>query len=150
MLYVIDEWNCRVQVFRQYDKFAFLFGSKGSNPGQFQWPVRIAIDSDNILLVSDRYGHHISLFSHTGSFICKIPCNSPYAITVSPDGHIIAGCDGDNNKIRVWSPILWLVNQFGKRGSQREEFYGVKGIVMTSTGTIYVVEYTNKRLKVIS
>ena len=88
MLYVVDEGNYRVQVFQQDDKFAFTFGSEGSNPGQFECPVRIAIDTDNKVLVSDLYGNHISLFSHAGSFISRITCDRPYAITVSPDGHI--------------------------------------------------------------
>ena len=151
MLYVVDGRNHRVQVFQQDDKFAFTFGSKGSNPGQFQYPFRIAIDTDNRVLVSDLSGNHISLFSHTGSFISRITCDRPYANTVSPDGHIIAGCNGDNNKIRVWSPTHQLIKQFGKRGSQQGEFSGITGIAMNySTGSVYVVEYGNKRLQVIS
>ena len=38
LLYVIDGYNYRVQVFQQDDKFAFSFGNRGSNPGQFQCP----------------------------------------------------------------------------------------------------------------
>ena len=151
MLYVVDGLNYRIQVFQQDDKFAFTFGSKGSNPGQFQTPVRIAIDTDNRVLVSDLIGNHISLFSHTGSFISRITCNWPWAITVSPDGHIIAGCGGDNNKIRVWSPTHQIIEQFGKGGSQQGEFMGINGIAINySTGSVYVVEYINKRLQVIS
>ena len=151
MLYVVDRYNHRVQVFQQDDKFAFTFGSKGSNPGQFQCPVRIAINTDNRVLVSDLDGNHISLFSHTGSFISRITCDRPVAITVSPDGHIIAGCSGDNNKIRVWSPTHQLIEQFGKKGSQQGEFMGITGIAINySTGSVYVVEHGNKRLQVIS
>ncbi|XP_065917745.1 E3 ubiquitin-protein ligase TRIM71-like [Dysidea avara] len=151
MLYVVDGGNHRVQVFQQDDKFAFTFGSYGSNPGQFQCPVRIAIDTDNRVLVSDLDGNHISLFSHTGSFISRITCDRPWAITVSPDGHIIAGCNGDNNKIRVWSPTHQLIEQFGKMGSQQGEFNGINGIAINySTGSVYVVEYNNMRLQVIS
>ena len=150
MLYVVDSGNHRVQVFQQDDKFAFTFGSKGSNPGQFQCPIRIAIDTDNRVLVSDHHGHHISLFSHTGSFISRITCDSPWAITVSPDGHIIAGCVGENNKIRVWSPTHQLIHQFGNNGFQQGEFYGIRGLSISSTGTIYVVEEYNKRLQIIS
>ena len=36
LLYVVDGQNYRVQVFQQDDTFAFSFGSKGNNPGQFQ------------------------------------------------------------------------------------------------------------------
>ncbi|XP_065899668.1 E3 ubiquitin-protein ligase TRIM71-like [Dysidea avara] len=85
MLCVVDRWNYRVQVFQQDDKFAFTFGIvKGNfNPGQFQDPIRIAIDTDNRVLVSDCDGNHISLFSHTGSFIRRITCDSPWAITLA-------------------------------------------------------------------
>jgi len=148
ILYVVDSGNHRVQVFQQDDKFAFSFGSKGSNPGQFQLPVRIAIDSDNKVFVSDYGGNHISLFSHTGSFIRRITCNIPLAITVSPDGHIIAGWDCGRN-INVWSPTLELINQIITRGSQKGEF-DVWGITMSSNGTIYFADGDNKSLLVIS
>ena len=147
MLYVVDTGNDRVQVFQQDDKFAFTFGSEGSNPGQFQYPVRIAIDTDNRVLVSDYHGNHISLFSHTGSFISRITCSRPYSITVSPDGHIITDC---NDKITIYSPTHQLIHQFGKRGSQQGKFDGIRGISISSTGTIYVVEYYNNRLQIIS
>ena len=150
MLYVVDGWNHRVQVFHPNDTFAFTFGSRGSNPGQFQFLARIAIDIDNKVFVTDHDGNHISLFSHTGSFISRITCDRPYAITVSPYGYIIAGCWSDDNIIKVWSPTYQLVHQFGKRGSQQGEFNGLTGIAMNSTGTIYVVEYHNNRLQVIS
>ncbi|XP_065895910.1 E3 ubiquitin-protein ligase TRIM71-like [Dysidea avara] len=150
MLYVVDRWNFRVQVFQQDDKFAFKFGNKGSNPGQFQNPIRIAIDTSNRVLVTDIDGNHISLFSHTGNFISRITCDRPYAIAVSPDGHIIAGCHGDSSRIKVWSPTHQLINQFGKKGSQQGEFKSISGIAMDSTGTIYVAEYNNNRLQFIS
>ena len=150
MLYVIDKRNHRVQVFQPDDNFAFAFGSEGSNPGQFQKPVRIAIDTDNTVLISDYGGNHISLFSHTGSFISRITCDSPLAITVTPDGYIIAGCGGDDNKIRVWGPTHQLIHQFGKKGSQQGEFNIILGIAMNSTGTIIVAEKENNRLQVIT
>ena len=143
-MYVVDSNNHRIQVFED-DKFAFTFGSKGSNPGQFQWPGRIAIDTNNRVLVSDLAGNHISLFSHTGSFISRITCDSPCAITVSPDGYIIIGCD---DKITIWNLTHQLIHQFGKNGSQLGEFSGINGTAMNSTGTIYVVEGNNKRLQI--
>jgi len=148
MLYVVDRGNHRVKVFQQDDQFVFSFGSYGSNPGQFQCPSRIAIDSDNKVFVSDFDGNHISIFSHTGSFISRITCNRPWAITVGPDGHIIAGWDRGIN-INVWSPTLELINQIITRGSQQGEF-DVYGITMSSNGTIYFSDGYNKRLVVIS
>jgi len=148
MLYVVGTGNHRVQVFQLDDQFAFTFGSKGSNPGQFQCPIRIAIDSDNRVFVSDCEGYHISLFSHTGSFISRITCDWPWAITVSPDGHIIASWDYGRN-INVWSPTLELINQIITRGSQQGKFH-VCGITVSSNGTIYFADGNKDRLLVIS
>ena len=93
------------------------------------------------MLVSDLTGNHISLFSHTGSFISSITCNRPWSITVSPDGHIITDCD---DEITIWSPTHQLIHQFGKYGSQQGEFNNIRSISISSTGTIYVVEYYNR------
>ena len=150
LLYVVDGGNHRVQVFQQDDKFAFSFGNRGYNPGQFQHPVKIAIDPNNNVLVIDYYGDHIHLFTHNGQFIQTINSDSPLAITISPTGYLITGHDGDENKIRIWSPTYQLINQFGKKGSKQGEFHGIRAMAIDSNGTIYVAECDNARLQVIN
>ena len=150
LLYVVDGFNQRVQVFQQDDKFAFLFGTKGNNPGQFQYPVRIAIDPNNNVLVTDLDANCIHLFTHNGQFIQTINSYRPRAITISPTGYLITSHFERDNIIRIWSPTYQLINQFGKKGSKQGEFYGVKGIAIDYSGTIYVADGGNNRLQVIS
>ena len=149
LLYVVDGGNHRVQVFQQHDKFVFSFGNRGNNPGQFQRPVRIAIDPNNNVLVTDRDANCIHLFTHNGQFIQTMNSNRPYAITISPTGYLITSHAGDDNKIRIWNPTYQLINQFGKKGSKQGEFYDTAGMAIDSSGTIYVAEYSNKKLQVI-
>ena len=150
LLYVVDGFNYRVQVFQEDNTFAFSFGKRGNNPGQFQLPDRIAIDPNNNVLVTDLNANCIHLFTHDGHFIQTINSYRPYAITISPTGYLISSHHGDDNKIRAWSPTYQLINQFGKKGSKQGEFYGIPGMAMDSSGTIYVAEWNNKRLQVIS
>jgi len=150
MLYVVDGYNHRVQVFQQDDTFAFSFGSKGIDPGQFRCPLRIAINPNNNVLVTDYNANCIHVFSHSGQFIQTINCYRPYAITISHTGYLITSHDGGDNKIRVWSPTYELIHQFGKMGSKQGEFYDISGMDMDSSGTIYVVEWSDNRLQVIS
>ena len=150
LLYVVDGGNHRVQVFQQDDKFAFSFGNRGNNPGQFQHPVRIAVHPNNNVLVTDRDANCIHLFTHNGQFIQTINSNKPVAITISPTGYLITSHAGDDNKIRIWSPTYQLINQFGNSGSKQGEFYGIKGMAIDSSGTIYVAESNNRRLQVIN
>ena len=151
LLYV-SGGNNRIQVFNQDDKFLFSFKSRESNNGPFQWPVSIAFDPNNNVLVTDQYTDCIQLFTHDGRLIRRIKSSDkPYAITSSPTGHFITGHhNGDDNKIRVWSPTYQLINQFGKNGSERGEFLGPTGMDIDSNGTIYITESDNKRLQIIS
>ena len=146
LLYVVDGGNHRVQVFQEDNTFFFSFGKSGNN----HCPVRIAIDRNNNVLVTDLDADCIHLFTHNGHFIQTINSYRPYAITISPTGYLITGHHGDDNKIRVWSPTYQLINQFGNKGSKQGEFLGINGMAIDSSGTIYVTESDNKRLQVIS
>ena len=136
-------------MFNRDDTVAFSFGSKGTNAGQFQFPVRIAIDPNGNVLVTDFYGDGIHLFTHNGQFMQTINSNRPYAIAITPSGYLITGHDGDENKIKVWNPTYQLTNQFGKKGSKKE-FFGINGMAINSNGAIYIAEWQNKRLQIIN
>ena len=152
MLYVVDRGNFRIQVFQPDNKFAVTFGSKGLYPGQFQCPVGIAIDLNDNVLITDRDADCIHLFNNQNSFIKKFDCHNVYAIVTSATGYLISGHSGNDNKIKAWCPGIEynLINQFGKKGSKQGEFYGIMGTAMSSTGVIYVVEWDNMRIQVIS
>ena len=140
LLYVVDGNNCRVQVFQQDDTFAFSFGDRGSNPGQFQYPARIEIDpNNNNVLVTEHYANCVHVFKERGQFIQTINSDRLWAITISPTGYLITGHYGDDNMIRVWSPTYQLINQFGKKGSKQGEFDNIFGMAIDSRGTIYVI-----------
>ena len=90
--------------FKYSNEFAFSFGNRGSNPGQFQFPVRIAIDHNNNVLVTDRDTNCIVKFTQSGKFIQTINSYRPWAITISPTGYLVSGHTGHDNKITIWNP----------------------------------------------
>ena len=118
-LYVVDSNNCRVQVFHQDNTFEFSFGSKGSNPGEFQFPVRIAIDakSNDHVLVTDRVANCIQIFTQYGHYIQAVEINGPWAITISPADNLITDYDGDDSTIKIWDDSYHLIKKFKLRGS---------------------------------
>ena len=148
-LFVVDGDNYRVQVFEQNDKFSFSFGCQGTNPGQFQHPEKIAIDSKANILISDDTANCIHIFSGKGEFIQQIPCNLPRAIAISPAGFLITGHETKINKIKMWSPTYKIINQFGNVGHEQGEFDEISGIAIDSSEVIYMVETMNKRIQII-
>ena len=150
LLYVVDCSNCRVQVFRENNVFLFKFSSKGHNPGQFQSPRYIAVDSSDQVYVTDRCDDGgISVFSEDGQFIKKINCSKSYAIGIAPDDYIII-TDQDDNFLTVFSPTHELVGKLGVCGKEKGQFDHIIGIAINSSGTIFVTEYNNDRLQIIT
>ena len=149
LLYVVDTDTCRVQVFRENNVFLFKFGSKGHNPGQLQIARYIAVDSSDRVYVTDQCDDGgISVFSEDGHFIKKINCSKPYAIVIAPDDYIIT--DHDDNFLTVFNPTHELVGKLGVCGKEKGQFDDICGIAINSSGTIFVTEYGNRRLQIIT
>ena len=144
-LYVVDGFNHRIQVFQQNGKFSFLFGSKGAGPGELGFPVRIACDSENSVFVSDYDNDCISQFSCSGQFVRSIICIQPWAITVTPDKHLITSHDRANKVICIWDSNYQIINEFGTKGGNFNE---IRGIKIDFSGNIFMVDHEVHQLKI--
>ena len=150
LLYVVDHSNCRVQVFRENNVFLIKFGSKGLHPGQFLIPRYIAVDSSDQVYVTDCIDDGgISVFSEDGHFIKKINCNNPWAIAIAPDDYMITD-DHVNNVLAIFSPTHELIAKFGVHGKEKGQFSNINGIAINNSGTIFITEYYNCRLQIIT
>ena len=61
-VYVTDYKRNGVFVFTKTGDFVKLFGSKGSEDGQFDHPYGIALDPDGFLYVSDKVNNRVQVF----------------------------------------------------------------------------------------
>lgn len=95
-LYCTDNRNSRVVVFRRGEGKSGGWGRKGSGPGEFQSPFRIAADSAGRIFVSDvlngrvqwfsAFGRHLGTLKVFGAAPGKI--FRPTGIAVDPRGRI--------------------------------------------------------------
>ena len=91
------------------------------------------------------------MFSEHDHFIKRIKYNNiihNYAICISPDDYII--CGDDDDFLFVLSPTHDLIAKLGDRDFEKGQFFGLNGIAINSIGTIFVTEYINKRLQIIT
>ena len=151
LLYVVDDGNCRVQVFRE-NVFLFKFGSKGHNPGQFQDPCYIAVDNSDQVYVTDCSDDGgISVFSEDGHYIKRINCNSPFTVCIAPDDHVIIEV---YDILTVFSPTHECIAKFGVCGRRKGQFRDIRGIAINNSGTIFITEGNfddgNGRLQIIT
>ena len=159
ILYVVDCNNYRVQAFDTTNNNIFCgkFGSKGSGPGKFSYAAYVAVDSQDLVYVTDNYNNYINIFAADGDhdFLGKIDSTSPWPIAFTPDDYMLVA-DYKNDKLYVFSPPQqfsykrYLINEVGKRGSNKGQFNYICGIAVNKEGIIYIAEYKNKRLQYIS
>lgn len=63
-VYVVDEWNNRIQVFDSTGAYLTTIGGEwGSNTGQLRGPSGVAVDSAGNVYVADRDNHRIQKFA---------------------------------------------------------------------------------------
>ena len=118
-MYVVDTYNHRIQVFTAYGKFLRMFGKPDTYENRFQFftadfgttsscgklkdPFDIAIDSSDIVYVSEFHNHRVSVFTSKGQFMSsfRVGFEWPYGLAVDDSG-VVYVCDGINDRIQVF------------------------------------------------
>ncbi|XP_066298988.1 tripartite motif-containing protein 3-like [Branchiostoma lanceolatum] len=84
------------------------FGQKGSQQGQFDTPIDVAVRGDR-LYVADNANHHVQVFELTGRFVHSFPTDSPIGLAVQADGTIVVKSWKEVKKL---SPSGTLLHNF--------------------------------------
>jgi DNA-binding beta-propeller fold protein YncE len=78
--------NSRVVKFSRDGRFIKTWGSKGTEPGQFNLPHTIVIDSRNHVLVGDRTNKRVQIFDLDGKFLeMWTNLGAPYGMAIAKD-----------------------------------------------------------------
>lgn len=125
-LYVSDRYNHRIQVFDLsggtpvYSTTIGMAGVSGSGADQFNEPYRIAIDSNDRLIVPDRMNNRVQICSYSGSWTCNTldsSLNRPQGVAVANNNDVFIA-DTENGRIRkctsggVCSDFVTFANWF--------------------------------------
>ena len=127
-LLLADDFNHRIQVYDSQNNLLHCFGSKGKEPGQFQYPKGIAVDLDGNIYVADCWNHRIQKFDSKGTHLLSIgTCgdakgefNEPYDILIEPSGNLIV-VERYNHRIQFFDPQGVSLGWVGDRGTVLEE-----------------------------
>ena len=109
VVYVVDYYNHRVQLFSADGQFISKFGSEGSQHGQLYHPTSISIDSTNTVYVADN-NHRVSVYTSNGQFIkCfgtqgsgEGELNYPEGVAVDKTTGALYVCDYSNDRVVVY------------------------------------------------
>lgn len=131
------------------------FGSQGSNAGQLNFPVGVALNSRGDLFVGDSFNKRVSVFDNTGDYLCHFGSDADFygndgiELAIDSFDRIVVS-DSYSSKLSMFDGGFKLVGQYGKKGSGIGQFYYPKGMCFDRKSNLVVCDSLNDRLQVIS
>lgn len=138
-------------------RFVLQWGSQGTDPGEFDFPIGIAVEVSGEVLVSDFYNARVQRFSPEGKYLTSFEVlPNPGGLALDGDGnvyltHFTAMKTTEEKKpdrVSVYSPQGKLVRQWGKTGTGDGEFDYPGGLAVSRDGRVYIADQTNRRVQV--
>ncbi len=165
-LYVAEEFNHRISVFNPDGTLAFVFGSRGTGPGQLERPNGIAVGtiSGNVY-VADTWNYRVQVFTPEGEYITSWGQRGEYGQEARPepfDGfwgpravaldnqEQVYVADTGNKRIRVYTSAGQYVRDIGSGGSGVGQLDEPSGVMIGADNLLYVADTWNRRISVFS
>jgi len=124
---------------------------KGTGPGEWNLPHKLAVDADENLYIVDREGHRLEVFDRNLNYIREIRNDwNPWDVNISRKGSDGIGWIADHKDERVLKFNLKdgrILAMWGRQGRGPGEFDWVHGIVVDSKGAVYAADTYGQRLQ---
>jgi len=155
-IFVSDGYgNSRVAKFDKNGMFIKSWGSKGTEPGQFDLLHTIAVDPQGNVYVGDRSNKRIQVFDNDGNFKTQYTnVGAPYAICISSGAHPYLFTSNSNPSTSMDNGEIYkmeldgrIVGKFGKAGKLIKELGTVHEIDCRNPNEIFAGELTNWRVQ---
>jgi DNA-binding beta-propeller fold protein YncE len=153
-LLAVDVREHLLRVYNLDGEELFSFGGRGVEPGEFNFPYDVTVDSEGNIYVVDSGNFRVQIFDKDGNFLRTFGSIGtiaghfarPKGIALDPDGHIYV-VDGAFSNFQIFDKVGLPLLAVGSVGSEPGQFVLPIGITIDADGSIYVVDQINKRLQ---
>ena len=146
----------RINVFRLSDdgeEYITEFGFRGEEPGQFQWPISIALDKDINVYVADEYLHRITIFNKDGEYLSHWGTHGsgdgeldrPSGLAIRDDTMFVV--DSRNHRVQKLTLDGKYLGQFGSFGDGPDQLNTPWGIGLDKESNVFVADWRNDRIQ---
>ena len=136
-----ESTNTRVVKYSKDGKFVSWWGGKGTEPGKFDEPHSIAIDSRGRLYVGDRRNKRVQIFDQSGKFLQQwTHLGTPWGVFVK--GDLLYVVDGTE------ANCLYIMNtKDGKIVDKVEGLRNATAVTVDSKNAIYIGEVNGANVR---
>lgn len=129
-------------------------GSRGTAPGEFNFPTNLALDSTGRLYVADTLNFRVQVFDADLRPIRQIgrkgdmpgTFSQPKGVALDADDHLYV-VDANFEAVQVFDDAGQLLMTFGREGHGPGEFWLPSGIHVDPSGRVWVADSYNKRVQ---
>ena len=146
-IFVADGYgNNRVMKFDRHGKFLSTWGTAGDQPGQFDLPHSIVVDSRQRVLVGDRENDRIQLFDLDGRYLESWNGFAPYGIAIDSSQQVFIA-DGRANEILRLNSSGRVEQRLGSRGNAAGQFDLPHMLAVAPNGDMFIAEVGGRRFQ---
>lgn len=153
-VYVVDQYNNRVQKFTGSGAYLTQWGTPGAGNGQFSYPGGVAVDGAGNVYVADQSNNRIQKFTGSGVYLTQWggagsgngQFSDPFGIAVGDSGDVYVA-DILNNRIQRFTSAGAYLSQWGTAGSGNGQFNEPLGVAVDASGAVFVADLANQRIQ---
>jgi sugar lactone lactonase YvrE len=151
--------NNRLVMFSKDGKFIKQVGKgaggpndRGTGPGEWHLPHKVAIDSDDNVYAIDREGKRVQIFDRNLNYLREVanPGWNPWDIAVSRkgnDGFAYVADHKDERLLKISLKDGKILAMWGKPGHGPGEFDWLHGVAVDSRGAVYGADTWGQRIQ---
>jgi DNA-binding beta-propeller fold protein YncE len=154
-VFVADAAAHQVVVLDAQGKLLRRIGSRGVEPGQFNFPTNVALDGAGRLYVADTLNFRVQVFDAqlqpVGQFgsAGDLPgyFSQPKGIALDSEGHVYV-VDAHFESVQIFDSDGQFLLTFGREGAGPGEFWLPAGIHIDPNNRIWIADSYNRRVQV--
>jgi DNA-binding beta-propeller fold protein YncE len=154
-MFVTDTAEHTLKVFQQTGRFLRSMGSRGSGPGQFNFPTHLWVNNEGHICVSDTLNYRIQVLSSSGEMLRMFGGHGdrpgyfghPCGIATDSHGNVYV-TDRQFENIQIFDRQGQVLMALGREGRDPGEFWLPSGLFIDTRNRIYVADSFNKRIQI--
>src|SRR5260221_1609895 len=125
--------NSRVVKFDKDGKFLMAWGKKGKDPGEFNLPHAVRIDSKGLVYVADRENDRVQVFDQQGKFMRQFGGFAPFGLFITKADELYVA-DGRAHRVLRMTADGKVLETWGKRGPEAGNFFLPPAVALRKDG----------------
>jgi serine/threonine protein kinase/sugar lactone lactonase YvrE len=136
-------------------KVVLSFGPYGMKPGEFLYPIAVAVAPDDSVYILDSEAHQVQQFDSAGRYLRHFggrgegrgKFNDPRALSVGPDGSVYV-LDYGNHQIQCFDASgVYQMRWAFKLGAEQPGMRVLDGLTVDQRGALYVSDATGGKIR---